>query len=138
MKTTNRWVIAAALCVAGAIPAVCAAAGDTGQAPADSPRAQMREHCKADPEKCKEQMQQMKAKAEAWWKKVDADGDGKISRDEANANAPHLAKNFDKIDTDHDGTISREELRAAHQAMRERRREHSGGGAPGGTEPKPQ
>jgi Ca2+-binding EF-hand superfamily protein len=135
MKTTNRWVMGAALGVASAMPAFCAAADDTGQAPADSPRAQMREHCKADPEKCKEQMQQMKAKADAWWKKVDTDGDGKISRDEANANAPRVAKDFDKIDTDHDGTISRDELRAA---ARERRRERGGGGQQGGAEPKPQ
>ena len=135
MKTTNRLVVAAALCVAGAMQAFCAAADDAGQAPAGGPRAQMREHCKADPEKCKEQMQQMKAKAEAWWKKVDADGDGTISRDEANANAPRVAKDFDKIDTDHDGTISHEELRAA---TRERRREHGGGGEHGGGEAKPQ
>ena len=138
MKTTNRWVMAATLCIAGAMPAFCAAADDAGQAPADGPGAQMREHCKADPEKCKEQMQQMKEKAEAWWKKVDTDGNGTISRDEANANAPRVAKDFDKIDTDHDGTISREELRAA---ARERRREHAGdhgGGGPGGAGPKPQ
>jgi len=138
MKTTNRWVMAAALSVASAMPALRAAADDADQAPAGGPGAQMREHCKADPEKCKERMEQMKAKAEAWWKKVDADGDGTISRDEANANAPRIAKNFDKIDTDHDGTISREELRAA---ARERHREHAGehaGGEPGGAGPKPQ
>ena len=138
MKTTTRWVTAAALCVASAMPALCMAADNADQAPAGGPGAQMRERCKADPEKCKEQMQQMKEKAEAWWKKVDADGDGTISRDEANANAPHLAKNFDKIDTDHDGTISRDELRAAAEAMRERRRAHGGGGQQSGGEPKPQ
>ena len=137
MKTTNRLAMVAALCVAGAMPVLCAAAEDANQAPAGGPGAQMREHCKADPEKCKEQMRQMKDKAEAWWKKVDADGDGTISRDEANANAPRVAKDFDKIDTDHDGTISREEL---HAAARERRREHAGehGGGPGGAGPKPQ
>ena len=139
MKTTNRLIFTAALCVVSAMPVLCAAADDANQAPAPSPGAQMREHCKADPEKCKERMQQMKAKAEAWWKKVDTDGDGKISRDEANANAPHLAQNFDKIDTDHDGTISREELRAAREAMRERHRQQGGGGEHGsGAEPKPQ
>ena len=134
MKTTNRWVVAA-LCIASAMPLLCSAADEAGQAPAGGPGAQMREHCKADPEKCKERMQQMKAKADAWWKKVDTDGDGRISRDEASANAPHVAKNFDKIDSDHDGTVSREELRAA---MRERHREHRSGGEHGGVEPKPQ
>jgi Ca2+-binding EF-hand superfamily protein len=132
MKTTNRWIMNATVCFWVAMPAFCAAAGDADQPPAGSPREQMRERCKADPEKCKEQMQQMREKAEAWWKKVDTNGDGKISREEAQANAPRLAEHFDQIDADHDGTITKEELRAAREKMREHR--HEGGGAP----PKPQ
>jgi hypothetical protein len=128
MRTISRWIMNAALCVWVSLPAFCAAAGDADQAPAGGPREQMREHCKADPEKCKEQMQHMKERAEAWWKKVDANGDGKISLAEAQANAPRLAEHFDQIDADHDGTITREELRAAREKMREHH--HEGGGPP--------
>lgn len=46
-------------------------------------------------------------------KAIDTNGDGKISRAEADAKAPRLASHFDKLDTNKDGFVSREEL-AAH------------------------
>ena len=46
-------------------------------------------------------------------KKLDTDGDGRISRAEAQA-APRLAAHFDEIDTDKDGYLSPDELKAAH------------------------
>jgi Ca2+-binding EF-hand superfamily protein len=46
-------------------------------------------------------------------KKLDTDGDGRISRAEA-AKAPRLAEHFDAIDTNHDGFITPEEMKAAH------------------------
>jgi Ca2+-binding EF-hand superfamily protein len=46
---------------------------------------------------------------------LDADGDNRISREEA-ANHPRLAAEFDRIDTDRDGFLSRNEMRAAHGA----------------------
>ena len=47
------------------------------------------------------------------WKKWDANGDGKLSREEV-ANSPRLGANFEAIDTDRDGFLTAEELRAAH------------------------
>jgi Ca2+-binding EF-hand superfamily protein len=51
--------------------------------------------------------------AAARFKKIDTDGDGKISKAEAQANSPRLAARFDEIDTNHDGFITPDELKAA-------------------------
>jgi Ca2+-binding EF-hand superfamily protein len=48
-------------------------------------------------------------------KRLDKDGDGRISRDEAAA-APRLAQHFDQIDANHDGFLTPDELKAAHEA----------------------
>jgi Ca2+-binding EF-hand superfamily protein len=88
------------------------------EAPSSGPGAHMKQRCKDDPDKCREAMQQ---KAQAWWKKVDTDGDGSISREEAQANAPRLARDFEKVDTNGDGKITREELQAAGKQARRAR-----------------
>ena len=49
-------------------------------------------------------------------KAADTNGDGKFSREEANASLPRIAKNFDAIDTNKDGFVTMEELRAFHEA----------------------
>ena len=99
-----------------------AAAQDQSGAPSPEQRQQMREWCKQSRDECRAQI---KKRAEEWFKKVDADGDGTISRAEAEAHAPRLAKHFDEVDTDHDGTITPAELKAARKAMRERHGQHS-------------
>ncbi len=50
----------------------------------------------------------------AHWKKLDTDGDGRISRAEAQAGAPRLAEHFDQLDTNKDGFLTPDELAAAH------------------------
>jgi Ca2+-binding EF-hand superfamily protein len=55
------------------------------------------------------------------FKKADTNGDGKISKDEAKANAPRLFEHFDAIDTNKDGQITADEMRAFHE---KRRAEH--------------
>ena len=123
MKSIGRLVLTAAL--VGTAVAASAGNGNEGQ-PGAQNREQMREQCKADPQECRERMQQ---RVHDWFKKVDKDGDGSISREEAQANAPRLAKNFDAVDANHDGKVTMEELRAYHQAMREQHRaEHGGAG----------
>jgi Ca2+-binding EF-hand superfamily protein len=49
----------------------------------------------------------------AMFKKLDTDGDGRISRAEAQA-APRLAERFDAIDANKDGFITMDEMKAAH------------------------
>jgi hypothetical protein len=47
-------------------------------------------------------------------KKMDTNGDGMLSRDEA-ASRPRLSQHFDKIDANKDGQLSREEMQAFHK-----------------------
>jgi Ca2+-binding EF-hand superfamily protein len=120
MKRFGGWVLGMALSAA----AMCASAdGGKEVQPGAQDRQQMREQCRQNPQACRERMQE---RMQEWFKKVDKDGDGSISREEAQANAPRLAKNFDAVDANHDGKVTPEELRAHHKAMREQRREGMG------------
>lgn len=74
---------------------------------------QRREACKADPGKCRQERQ---TRAAEHFRKSDADGNGTLSRTEAEKNMPRLARHFDAIDANKDGQLSREELNAAHKA----------------------
>lgn len=55
------------------------------------------------------------------FKRIDTDGDGRISLAEAQANAPRLAEHFNEVDTNHDGFVTREELQAASRAHHAKR-----------------
>jgi Ca2+-binding EF-hand superfamily protein len=101
-----------------------AAFADQDDNAASERREHMRQMCKDNPEQCKAMM---KERADKWWARVDTNKDGMVSREEANANAPRLAKDFDKVDADHNGQITREELEAAGKARMAERRAHSGG-----------
>ena len=59
-----------------------------------------------------------RAKFDEHFAKADTDGDGALSRAEAEKGMPRLAKKFDRVDADHDGKITRDEIRAYLQAMR--------------------
>ena len=74
---------------------------------------QRREACKADPEKCRQEHQ---ARAADHFKKTDVDGNGSLSRAEAEKGMPRLARHFDMIDANKDGQLSPEELSAARKA----------------------
>jgi hypothetical protein len=52
------------------------------------------------------------------FRRADADGNGMLSRAEAERAAPLLAKQFDAIDANRDGQISPEEIRAFRRAGR--------------------
>ena len=85
--------------------------------------------CKADPEKCKamkEKMEQRrtdkKAHIEQRFRQADTDGDGRISRAEAEVRLPRLARHFDRIDADKDGHLTFEEIAAARTAYFEHSR----------------
>jgi len=67
-------------------------------------------------EKMRGQHEQMREQRfEEHFRKIDADGDGRISLAEAQASSPRLAQHFAQIDANGDGFITAEEMKAAHQ-----------------------
>ena len=77
--------------------------------------------CKANPEKCRAEK---KAHFEQRFKRADTDGDGRISRAEAEIAMPRLARHFDRIDANKDGQVTFDEIAAARKAFFEQRRGH--------------
>ena len=75
---------------------------------------QRRAECQADPGKCREQA---RARFDERLRQADSDGNGALSRTEAEQGMPAISRHFDAIDTNGDGQITREELEAA-QAKR--------------------
>jgi len=60
------------------------------------------------------------ARAAERFRHADTDGDGAISRAEAEKHAPRLAQKFDQIDSNKDGKLTQDELRAYREAKRGR------------------
>lgn len=75
--------------------------------------AQRREQCKANPEQCR---QEREAHFTERFKKADADGNGILSRAEAETGMPRLVRHFDTIDANRDGQVTMDEIRAARKA----------------------
>lgn len=66
---------------------------------------------------------EMDAKFDQLFKTVDSNGDGKISKEEAEMKAPAMADGFDAIDTNHDGGLSKMEIKAFTAGLEKKRRE---------------
>jgi Ca2+-binding EF-hand superfamily protein len=71
--------------------------------------------CKANPDKCRADK---KAHFEQRFKQADTDGDGRLSRAEAEQAMPRLGQHFDRIDADKDGHVTLEEMAAARKAFK--------------------
>ena len=67
----------------------------------------------------------MKARGDERWKAADTDGNGSLSRDEAQASSSWMGERFDTLDTDKNGALTREEMHAARKQGHERMREHA-------------
>lgn len=63
------------------------------------------------------------AKFDQLFNAVDTDGDGKISRAEADLKVPAMAENFDAIDANHDGFLTKAEIKTFAAAQEKRRLE---------------
>jgi len=55
------------------------------------------------------------------FRRADADGDGVLSRSEADKALPRIGAKFDRIDANHDGKLSEDELRRYFDAKRSAR-----------------
>lgn len=124
MKQIWLVLIAAALIPMGAIAAeglpgaTVKPDGKGASLTAEQRQARM-EACKANPDKCRAERQ---AKFDERFKKADADGNGAISRVEADKAMPRLARHFERIDANKDGQVIREEMAAARKAHYEQRK----------------
>lgn len=58
----------------------------------------------------------MQARSEQRFKSADANGDGRLTRDEAQKGMPGVARHFEQIDANKDGVVTMEELKAARKA----------------------
>ena len=67
-----------------------------------------------------DRMAQAKQAMQERLKAADANNDGYIDRQEADAKLPRVAKNFDKLDVDGDTRLSTEELQQAAELARQR------------------
>ena len=72
---------------------------------------------KPDPQRAEQMRAKYQERTQERFRKADSDGDGALSKAEAQAGMPRLAKDFDAIDTNKDGKITPDELRA-HGARR--------------------
>jgi hypothetical protein len=72
-----------------------------------------RELCKANPEQCRKERE---ARFTERFRKADADGNGVLSRAEAEKGMTRLARHFDTIDANRDGQVTMDEIRAARKA----------------------
>jgi len=76
------------------------------------------EQCKANPEKCRAERQ---ARFEQRFKKADLDGNGTISRAEAEKAMPRLVRRFERLDANSDGQITRAEFESARKSREPRK-----------------
>jgi hypothetical protein len=81
-----------------------------------------RAQCQADPEKCRAEVE---ARVTARFRQADANGDGGLSREEAQKAMPRAARHFDRLDANQDGVVTLEEMQAARKARFESRRDRA-------------
>lgn len=97
----------------------CQADPERCRAEIQARREARRAQCQADPEKCRAEVE---ARVTARFRQADSNGDGSLSRDEAQKAMPRAARHFDRIDANHDGVVTLEELQTARRARFESRR----------------
>lgn len=101
MKHSGLFAAALAIALSGG---VCLAFAQAPAAPGDG-------RMNWDPAKRDEMIEQR-------FKAADKDGDGKLTKDEAEAGMPRVAKHFDEIDKDHKGYVTLDQVKAAAAQMR--------------------
>jgi hypothetical protein len=96
--------------IAAALAAAFSASidGAFAQAPAPAEGGSM---MKMDPAKRDEMIEQR-------FKAANKSGDGKLTKEEAEAGMPRVAKHFDEIDADHKGYVTLDQVKAAAARMR--------------------
>lgn len=91
-------------------------------------KARMEQYCKENPQRCEDMKKRMQERGAdkkgafiERFKRADKDGNGAISRAEAEQSIPRMARRFDGLDANKDGQITMDELAAARKARMEKR-----------------
>ena len=83
-----------------------------------------------DPQRAEQMRAKHQQRMQEHFRRADKDGDGTLSKAEAEAAMPRLAKDFDAIDANKDGKITQDEIKAhlgTHRTrMEKQRREQRG------------
>lgn len=79
---------------------------------------EMRAYRKAQHEQFRAEMRQ---RFDAGFKAADKDGDGALTKQEAQAGMPPLARNFDRLDANKDGKLTQDEIRSGMRRAHDRR-----------------
>lgn len=79
-----------------------------------------------DRDQVESRRQMMRERLQQRLNKAESNGDGAISRAEAERTMPRIARNFDRIDSNGNGTITREEMKDAREKLREMRQQRQG------------
>ncbi len=66
---------------------------------------------------------EQEARFNQMFKAIDSNGDGNISRAEAELKEPNIANNFDQIDANHDGALTKKEIKDTVAAVVKKRNE---------------
>ena len=66
---------------------------------------------------------EQEAKLNQVFKVIDINGDGKISREEAELKEPNIAANFEQLDANHDGDLTKKEIKDTMAAVAKKRNE---------------
>jgi len=68
-----------------------------------------------NPEQARQMREDANNRFQERWQRADANGNGRITRQDAARHMPGVSKHFDEIDANHDGVITQDEVRAFRQ-----------------------
>jgi Ca2+-binding EF-hand superfamily protein len=79
-----------------------------------------------DPQRAEQMRAKFQERMQERFRQADKNGDGALSKAEAENSMPRIARHFDAIDSNHDGKITQDEIRASVEKHRIERAKRGG------------